>query len=201
MSKLEEKIVAKSEEQIKFINEQAKIDAQKLFDNLIKQGKKELEETKNKQIKKIEIEVHSIKQELERELRDQSAIAKQGLIASVFEEIQKYLESLDGENLFNYCLKAIKNAEVTGNEVMKVSKKDYNKYLKALSTQTGSIVSLDKLNDKLGKDFKLTLSKEPALIENGFILEGEYFDLNFSFDETLEQLAKQYEKKIYEEMN
>ncbi|VEU82012.1 hypothetical protein [Acholeplasma hippikon] len=201
MSKLEDKIIAKAELEKNEILSEAKLKASQVYRKMIEEAKDEIEASLEKAKKKHTNSIAQKELEVKKELRDEAALAKQKLVQSVFNEITNYLTNLEGEALFKYVLTGIKNEKVTGHEIIAVNKNDYEKYLSILSSSKGDLVDCDILNSKLGKGFEIKLTKNPVKIKNGFMLIGEEFDLNFSFDETIDKLAQKYEKKIYEELN
>jgi len=201
MSKLEEKIIQKGQVIIDQINEQAKKEALDLKTKLIEQAKVDLEAQLNKEQQKANQMVKQAKQEGERALRDEVAISKQQLIESIFSALKTDLKNLKPAAHFDYVVRSIQAQDIEKDEEIRVNKKDYDMYLKILSTKKGDLVDADLLNETLGKGYQLKLSKEPASIDSGFMLVGKLFDLNFSLENVVDSLAKQYEKTIYEALN
>lgn len=116
----------------------------------------------------------------------------------VIDKLRQHLLSLEGDALLNYSVGLIKKETLSG-QTLRVSKKDYDKYLKAFSTEKkADVVTLDKLNKALGKDYNLKLEKTPANITDGFLVLGETYDLNFSIEPFLKTLKQQYERQIFE---
>lgn len=201
MSKLEEKIIKKGELIVEGILSKANEDANLLYQRLLDEAKKDLEQNFVKESLKLTNQVDRKKLDSERAIRDEVALAKQKLIENIFDEIKLFLKSLDGKDLFNYVVKAIQKEVIEKNETILVSKHEYDKYAKILSSKTGKLIEADLLNKALGEGYQLKLSNVPAPIPSGFMLEGKDFDLNFSYEETLEKLSQTYEKKIYEDLN
>ncbi len=141
----------------------------------------------------------SLKQTYQRELKLEVEKVKQQVIESLFDQVFTFLKGLKGKELLDFVASKIKMEKTSGNEVIKVSKKDYPVYLSALSTQKGALVDCDLLNSALGKaSFKL--SNEPEDIDGGFLLVGDVYDLNFSLASFVEALVKKYEQEIYERL-
>jgi len=201
MSKLEEKILQKGQAIIDEIHLSATESAKKLKENLLSEAKKDLELQLKKEQQKADALVRQAQQESERALRDEVAISKQQLIEQIFETLKEELKSLKPADHFNYVVKSLKDQKDLKNGEIRVNKKDYALYKNILTTKQGDVVEADLLNQKLGKDFKLTFSNEPAMIESGFMLVGKLYDLNFSLENLIESLAKRYEKTIYEALN
>ncbi|HHX75769.1 MAG TPA: hypothetical protein GX698_00155 [Acholeplasmataceae bacterium] len=201
MSKLEEKILQKGQAIIDEIHLSATESAKKLKENLLSEAKKDLELQLKKEQQKADALVRQAQQESERALRDEVAISKQQLIEQIFETLKEELKSLKPADHFNYVVKSLKDQKDLKNGEIRVNKKDYALYKNILTTKQGDVVEADLLNQKLGKDFKLTFSNEPAMIESGFMLVGKLYDLNFSLENLIESLTKRYEKTIYEALN
>lgn len=201
MSKLEEKILQKGQTIIDEIHQSAIESAKKLKEDLLFEAKKDLEIQLKKEQQKADALVRQAEQEAKRALRDEVAISKQQLIEQIFETLKEELKSLKPADHFNYVVKSLKDLKDLKDGEIRVNKKDYALYKSILTTKQGDVVEADLLNQKLGKDFKLTLSNVPAMIESGFILVGKLYDLNFSLENLIESLAKRYEKTIYEALN
>lgn len=194
-----EKIKQKGIEEAEAIRTKGKADAENLYQQMLLDAKHRFDVLLEKTNAKQQVLVETKKQSIERALRDEKAMAKQKLIEQVFAEVKAYLIGLKGKDLYNYVKQALKKEHIEGDETIMVSKHDYETYLAILSSKKGDLVDCDLLNKELGTNLKLT--KEPAKIESGFIVVGKIFDLNFSYEETLEKLTSTYEKQIYEEMN
>lgn len=193
----------------KKILNQANKEAQVIIDEtnkekeeLLKKLKEKTNNKANKLLTSAEVECNSqIKaKELEFEHEEKRIILqeKNTQIERVLTEFKNKVLNLNDKELFNYVVKLIKGQEVVGNETLKVSKDDYNRYLKLFSTHNESkLVELDKLNNELGKKYKLKLSNEPANIKDGFMLIGKFFDVNFSIEPQLEKIKRDYEREIH----
>lgn len=197
---LYEQIKLKGQKEAEAIVEQGKVEANALYQKMISDSRTHFEVSNEKAEKKSKATIDSKEQMNRRALRDENALAKQALISGVFEEIKTYLENLKGKDLFNYVKSALQKETIEGNEHIQVSKKDYETYRSILASTTGDLVDADLLNKELGAKAHLKLSKQPANIESGFIVVGKIFDLNFSYEETIQRLTTKYEKEIYEEM-
>lgn len=201
MSKLEEKILEKGRLITESIHISAKAESEALKERLIEEAKNDLALQLQREQRKVEELVKQANQESARALRDEVAISKQQLIESIFSALKTSLNNLKPEDYLNYVIRSIKGQEIQKNEEIRVAKKEYELYRKLLTTKKGALVDADILNEKLGKDYALKLSVEPAMVESGFMLVGKLYDLNFSLESLLENLAKRYEKTIYEALN
>ena len=196
---LANKILLKGDEAVKAILAEAKAEAKAskkaLIDEADLDAKSRVELIKNE----VDNEIITKERLLVFERRQAELLAKQNTINEIFTEVRTRIEALEGNDLLEYVTNQIKKEKVNKDEVMKVNKDNYERYLKALSTkEKANLVSLDKLNKKLDANFKL--SSEPAEISNGFILEGEYFDINFAIEEVIEKLKRKHERQLVKEL-
>jgi vacuolar-type H+-ATPase subunit E/Vma4 len=93
----------------------------------------------------------------------------------------------------------IKADELHGNEVLKVSQNDQARYLRLFTTGrlTDNYYLLDKLCGFLGKpSYQLKLSKETIKIDGGFVIVGDSYDIDHSYQTMFENLKEQYESEI-----
>lgn len=191
------------------ILEQAKQETKELIADANQNKKNQLEQAesqlkiKNEKIlndleDEFDLALGLLKATHERDLKLELEKAKHEHIQGLFLNVLNQLKSLKGKDLLEFVADQIKKETVTGNEIIKVSKKDYKLYKEALSTLSGDLVDADLLNKILKTNFKL--SNQPLDIESGFVLEGTVFDLNFSFESMVAELEKRYEKEIYERL-
>ncbi len=193
----------------KKILDQANSRAQIIIDEAIKESnelltklKEKTDEEVNKLLSNAEKEnknlLSSKKLELEHEEKKIILEEKNTQIERVLSEFKNRILNLDDKELFNYVVKLLKKEPIKGDEVLKVNKKDYNRYLKLFSSgQKTDVVLLDKLNSELGKKYQLKLSNEAVRISDGFLLIGEFFDVNFSIEPQLENIKRHYEREIH----
>ncbi len=122
------------------------------------------------------------------------------VVNEVFTKVLDHYNNLEGKKLLDLVASLILSEEVDKNAKIEVAKKDYNKYLQALSSNNKD---LDLLNKKLGNKFNLELSKNPANIDNGFIVIGTIYDLNFNFIDLVntkkEELQRDLIKHLFKE--
>jgi len=122
------------------------------------------------------------------------------VVNEVFTKVLDHYNNLEGKKLLDLVASLISSEEVDKNAKIEVAEKDYNKYLQALSSNKKD---LDLLNKKLGNKFNLELSKNPANIDNGFIVIGTIYDLNFNFTDLVntkkEELQRDLIKHLFKE--
>ncbi|MDD4154055.1 MAG: hypothetical protein PHT30_01415, partial [Bacilli bacterium] len=134
----------------------------------------------------------------ELEKRQSISAFKNKIIEEIFDNVFVYFKNLEGSELLAFVVSQIKNETLKGTETMRVNKHDYDKYVHALSTnKAGKIIELDVLNKALGKDFSIRLENVPSNEEDGFLLLGETFDLNFSVKPLLRKIRKEKEKELF----
>ncbi|NLN50069.1 MAG: hypothetical protein GX149_00375 [Acholeplasmataceae bacterium] len=121
-------------------------------------------------------------------------------IERVLRLFKEHILSLNNQDLFTYTAKLIKAEKISGTETLRVKKSDYKRYLTVFSSakKADSLVVLDKLNTYLGPKYNLKLENLPAPINDGFILIGEFYDLNFSIEPQLERIKREYERQIHD---
>ncbi len=177
---------AKEEKKALLKAEQEKVDkkASTLLNNAEKEANKKISS------KKLEFEQEKKKLILEE---------KNTQIERVLSLFKEKLLNLNDSELFEYTYKLIKAQKISGNELVRVKKEDYNRYLKLFSSapKSANLVELDLLNKKLGKGYNLKLDKTPAAITDGFMLVGEVYDLNFSLEPQIERIRRTYEREIH----
>lgn len=194
-----EKIELKGREEVNTILKEAKEKADKIKDDLITKAKKDAEKRINSAQQAANKDVSYRERLLDLEKRQALLITKQNIISDIFNSVLKQLEGLEGKDLLNYVEKLIKSEEVIGDEVIHTNANDYDKHLKALSSsKKDDLVDVDLLNKKLNTNFKM--STKSVDIQNGFILEGKHFDLNFSLNQIIENLRTKNEKEIATEL-
>jgi|GEM_PF-2344747 len=194
---LDKMIIEKGLEDIKKFEEASKLEANELKAKIIRDAKSDCE-LKLKNVKReIERELKTKEKLLEFERRQAELVAKQEIIENIFRTLVLMINDLCEESLLNYIIKLIKNEGLVGNEVLYTNNDQYEKYLRALSSENDNkkdVIFLDKINDILKTNFKMASKK--INIKNGFIMEGEFFDFNFTTDEIIGKLRDKYERKI-----
>lgn len=194
-----EKIEQKGLEEAREILESAKLESESILaastEKINEQVAQMIQHEKDKSRFLIEQKQNSF----ELEKRQSILSIKSTQIDRVFNKLRTHILSLKGNELLDFSVSLIKDESLTGDEHIRVSKADYDKYLNAFSSEKKSdLVNLDKLNKKLGKGFNLSLESEPADITDGFLVIGEIFDLNFSIEPFLKDIKAKYEKQVYE---
>ncbi len=193
-----EKIVNKGQEKANLINEEALTEAQIVSDKIVNNAQKEADKILRDARIRAESIVGQKKNSLELEKRQASLRAQQAIIEEVFENVWKTIQAYEGKKLLDFAVSLIKQENLLGNETIAVNKSEYDKYLKAFSTnKKANLVELNLLNASLNDPkYQLKLTNQPAKIKDGFLVIGKYFDLNFSFIYLVLNLQKKYEKEL-----
>ena len=116
------------------------------------------------------------------------------IIKMTFEKAFERMSDFSDDELFEYVVKLLKNSQIAGNEVIKVSSSSRRRYQKLFSKKNNN--ELDILNKELGDNCSLKMSNEDALIDGGFILESEYFDIDYSYRTVLKDLMSEVETEL-----
>ena len=177
------KIIEKAEAEALKIKENGQLKANKITDDLlaetIEKIKQMLDEAKSKNADLIKTKTAEFDQALKQEVL---ANQKQ-LIKETFNVALEKLMKMNDESLKKFIVSSISKANLTGEIVLKVNKDDYNRY--------ANIIKQIKLDNT-----KLLLSKEFVNIKGGFIVEGEYFDVDNSYEVILNNLTEELETTI-----
>jgi len=192
-----EKIIEKGSLDASEIKKQGLNKAEALKNEIISEAEKEA----SKIIKRVEeqnqnrIKLH--KTNLERTYKREILFKKKQLLDDLIKASIQKLVALSNEDLYKFVVSSLKRENLTGNEIIKVNKNDYSKYLTLFSSEKPSeLVNLDKLNKELGNNYQLKLAKDAVDIVGGFIVIGEKYDINFSFESILNIIKENYEKDL-----
>lgn len=193
------KIAKKGEEESNLIKQKAEKDAEFLRHQIINEAEKKAALIVEKAKVKSASEIAQQDAILDLEFRQTIAALKNKAIDDLFNDVLEHFKNLKEKDLLDFVVSLIKKENIQGDEVLRVSKNEYDKYLKALSTKPkGKLVDLDLLNKSLGKKYTLSLENIPSNEDEGFILIGQTFDLNFSVVPILAKIRKEKEKQLFE---
>lgn len=198
MSSIFEKITLKGKEAAQAIT----LETQEEVNFLVNKAKEvallEKEKTIEKTKTKIALELAQKERSLTLDKRQAILKHKISLIDEVIIKQYEALNSLTKTELLKFTLILIKKEKLSNKQIMQVNEKDYHRYLEAFSTnKEANLVVLDILNKALNNEVEISLSKEAANINDGFLIVGENYDLNFSIKNFVDQLRKHYEKEIF----
>ncbi len=177
-----DKIIEKGSLDAKDITNLGKQKAEEARDVIIEEANKDASRIVNNNQRQNQDKVKAMTTNFERLAKREILFKKKDLMDQLFVEAATELQKLSNKDLFNFVVSRLQKETLNGNEVLKVNKKDYNKYLELFSSsKAAKLVELDKLNKALGNKYKLTLSSDDVDIEGGFIVISEHFDINLSF--------------------
>lgn len=174
-----------------------------------KNGEEKAERLKKEVLEKTEEVIHKMvdnaKEEAKETLKtkytefaqmsNQSTLKnRKEIIKMTFEKAFERMSDFSDDELFEYVVKLLKNSQIAGNEVIKVSSSSRRRYQKLFSKKNNN--ELDILNKELGDNCSLKMSNEDALIDGGFILESEYFDIDYSYRTVLKDLMSEVETEL-----
>ncbi|HHX79708.1 MAG TPA: hypothetical protein GX692_01390 [Acholeplasmataceae bacterium] len=195
--KIESKALKDAQEIIRLGKEKAK----QIEEKIISEAKANIEKNLQKVRSRGEELIKTKTTELEQNAKQRSLSRKKELIKTVFANALEKLKILDDKKYAELVKKLIVLENLKGDEVIKVNTGDYNRFLRLFSEskedEKGNTL-LDKLNRDLGREFSLTLSKEPAEITGGFLVIGKAFDVDLSFETILNTLQEKHEAEIAE---
>lgn len=133
----------------------------------------------------------------ERLAKKEILFKKKELIDEVFNLALNRLKELNDSKFVEFVKKYILAESLKGDEVIKVNKADYGKYLSLFSSEKpASLVTLDKLNKELGPKYNLKLSNISVNIDGGFIIVNDKFDIDLSFNCILNLIKEKQETQI-----
>lgn len=181
-------IVTKGKEEAKSILKEATEEAKALESKIINDAEKEA----NKIIDDAKVAADTIlkaeamSHDLER--RQALLVAKSEVMDEIFETTYEKIKALSEKEFLSFIIKMLEKETYNGSEEIQVNQADFKLYEKLLP----------EINKELKTKF--TLSKKSVDIDSGFLIIGEYYDLNFDFKEIIEQVRKVYETKLAEEL-
>lgn len=202
METIYDKISSLGQKEVNKIKDEQKIEIDSLKKEILTNAKNEATKIKEKADKKAKSLITQNENYRNLKLRQTKGKVYEDFLDLVFSKVLEELNKYDKTKLLNLVSTLLKKEKIKGNEIIKVNKNDYQKYLKALSTENKKkIVNLDKLNKKLGTKYKLTLSDVAATnLESGFILEGKDYDLNFDFELIVKEYKTKYQRDLIKEL-
>ena len=197
-SSIYEKIENKGALDAKAIREAGEEKAQKQMQEAIDTAKLDIENLNSNNLNRNNEKIKTKITQFEQLAKQRTLHAKKDLIDEVFLRSLSQLQKLDGADLSKFVIGLLKKDTLSGDEVIKVNKDDFKKYLKVFSTgkKIGADYELDLLNKHLHKGCELVLSSESVLINGGFMVIGKTFDINHSFAAILESINEKYETEI-----
>lgn len=193
-SSIYEKIENKGAVDAKEISRIGQVRAEALKESIINAANDEASKLLAKSFEKNQDRIKTKTTEIEQIAKQKTLFKKKEIIDLIFEETHQKLLNISDDELFKLVLKLIKAENLVGDEVIKVSKVDYPRYLKLFSSQKAADeVVLDKLNVN---NYQLKLSNQPVDINGGFIIVGTNFDIDLSYKSILQVIKENNETVI-----
>jgi len=181
-------IVSKGKEEAKQIKAEADKAALKVERDILNKAEEEAKRIILSASTEADYKVSTLEMTQEIERRKALLRAKSEVINEVFQQAYQKIKNLPDKEFLSLIISLIKKEKYAGSEEIMVNKEEFNKY-EAL---------IPKINQELKTEFKL--SKKPALIDSGFLMVGKYYDLNFDFMELINEVRREYESKLSEEL-
>lgn len=193
-SSIYEKIENKGAVDAKEISRIGQVRAEALKESIINAANDEASKLLAKSFEKNQDRIKTKTTEIEQIAKQKTLFKKKEIIDLIFEETHQKLLNISDDELFKLVSKLIKAENLVGDEVIKVSKADYSRYLKLFSSQKAADeVALDKLNVN---NYQLKLSNQPVDINGGFIIIGTNFDIDLSYKSILQVIKENNETVI-----
>lgn len=136
--------------------------------------------------------------EIEQAAKQKSLLKKKELIDEVINQAIIKLKHLSDNDWINIIVKLILLDELKGNEVIIASKDEQARFLRLFGNKlSGDYYQLDQLNKRLDNEkYQLKLARDTINIEGGFIILGEFFDIDYSYRSLLGKVRERDEAKI-----
>lgn len=191
--KIEAKGAFDAQEILRVANEKAKA----LEHEALANAQKEIDQLTKKTHERAEEKIKNRVTEAEQQAKQRTLYVKKEQIDLVFNHMLQAMKSFKKEELFAWVVKTINETNIEGSESIRVSKSDYPLYLDLFSSKKdGNVIVMDRLNQALGQQYHITLSKESVAIDGGFYLIGEKYDVDCSYKTILSALKEKEEKTV-----
>lgn len=194
---LAEKILITTEQQVKKIQEETLQIVEELKKEELSKIQKRYNDVMNERKQHFDSNIKTFKKQMDNELIAYERQAKQMVIFDLFNKIFERISKLEKDELRNFIVKLLKDQDIKGTETMVVSKKDYQRFLVALSSNGNN--ALDLLT-KVNKTYQFKLEVGNINFESGFLLVDKDYDLIFDFKEIVDRYQEQMEKQAYKEL-
>lgn len=194
---LAEKILITTEQEVKKIQEETLQIVEELKKEELSKIQKRYNDVMNERKQHFDSNIKTFKKQMDNELIAYERQAKQMVIFDLFNKIFERISKLEKDELRNFIVKLLKDQDIKGTETMVVSKKDYQRFLVALSSNGNN--TLDLLT-KANKTYQFKLEVGNINFESGFLLVDKDYDLIFDFKEIVDRYQEQMEKQVYKEL-
>lgn len=177
------KIIEKAEAEASRIKENGELKAKKLTKELLNETQEKINQMVDEaKIKNADL-IKTKTAEFDQALKQKVLSNQKELIKETFAYALEKLVKMNDEELKMFIVSSLKKSGLKGNVSLKVNKEDTHRYSKIIKQ-----ININNLN--------LNLSSESANIKGGFIIEGEYFDVDNSYEVILQNLSEELETEI-----
>ena len=189
-----DKIIALGEEDALKIKQEGEEKAKNITEQIMAEVKEKIEQMIEEAKLKNEDAVKTKLAELEQNKKQEVLASQKKIIKDVFNVVLDKLCNMNDDDLNSFVVSYLKKSELKEDVVIKVSKNEYERYIKLFSKEKSN--NLDKLTSSFG--YNVVLSNEVLSIKGGFIIEGSYFDIDNSYEVILDNLSSSLETKVAE---
>ena len=189
-----DKIIALGEEDAFKIKQEGEEKAKNITEQIMAEVKEKIEQMIEEAKLKNEDAVKTKLAELEQNKKQEVLASQKKIIKDVFNVVLDKLCNMNDDDLNSFVVSYLKKSELKEDVVIKVSKNEYERYIKLFSKEKSN--NLDKLTSSFGHN--VVLSNDVLSIKGGFIIEGSYFDIDNSYEVILDNLSSSLETKVAE---
>jgi vacuolar-type H+-ATPase subunit E/Vma4 len=189
-----DKILQKGREDSSQLLENGKNRAKMIVEATIQEVNKTLSIERAKRQSQLEEAYKTKMTQFEQAMKQESLFNKKQLLKQVFDQTLLELTERKGEELQNFVVETLKKDRLSGSLTIKVNKRDYSLYLASFSSSGDG--TLDRLTSEIGDSLTLVLSHEFAPIKGGFLVIGDEFDIDHSYDAIMHHLMETMESRI-----
>lgn len=189
-----DKIIALGEEDALKIKQEGEEKAKNITEQIMAEVKEKIEQMIEEAKLKNEDAVKTKLAELEQNKKQEVLASQKKIIKDVFNVVLDKLCNMNDDDLNSFVVSYLKKSELKEDVVIKVSKNEYERYIKLFSKEKSN--NLDKLTSSFGHN--VVLSNDVLSIKGGFIIEGSYFDIDNSYEVILDNLSSSLETKVAE---
>ncbi|MFA6627093.1 MAG: V-type ATP synthase subunit E family protein [Bacilli bacterium] len=189
-----EKILQKGREESDQLLADGKKRAELIVDVAVQEEKKDLSIEHEKREIQFDETYKTKMTEFDQGMKQKSLLNKKQLLKDVFDAAHHELENRSDDELFRFVVHYMKKDVLTGTLALRVARQDYKRYLSLFSSRGNG--TLDLLMKELPGDLTLTLDKETAPIQGGFLIIGDQFDIDYSYEAILQGLFDKIESEV-----
>lgn len=196
--KIIDKIIKNAEDEVAAIRQDAKDKVAQIKAESTKQTDRKIDDIKIKENADIK-EVGRRSDLMTRlESRKIALAEKRKVMDEAFVAAREAMSQLDDGKWSALITKIVLSGVTTGDEKIAVPKKDVQKYTSPFIDGNSMLDHLNEVLTQAGKAGNLTLSNEPAAINDGIVILGDKSDVNGSFDVILNDTRSSCEREVSE---